>query len=167
MKKNLVSKSLTLGIVLLLFVVGVSPGIGIFSNKKKLEEENIKEIESISATDYDTVNKFADTPKIRIFLFCNIEAYDTGGRAYLIPGYFNSLNNGLNVKGASGFCLAGNKTETQPLYINEEAFSNWQWIIVSLYTGLLYNNFLTNPGVKINIFDLVGKAVLVIISYLP
>ena len=157
MKKNLSNKIFALGLILLFIGFGIHPVVGIFSNTENENHYN-------SAID-DSIYQHADKSKIRIFILCKIESLSIGGKAYLFPGYFDSLNGGKDVFCASGFCVAGNKTETQALFINGEDFSNWQWMFVSLYTGVVNNYSLTNPGIKIHVFDLIGRAGFLIVSY--
>lgn len=148
MRIRLVYKILIIGIILLTVFQGNFSADAESINTEVIQEENL------------------DRPKIGIYPFCEIcTINNNGGRAFLFPGYLESVKGETQVRMASGFCKPGDTTYTGILNINGKDFNNWQWMIISAYTGLLENYWITPPGLNIPVFRLDGNAGFVIISY--
>jgi hypothetical protein len=112
----------------------------------------------------DSRNPVTAKSKIRFFIFCDIDIL-TSGRAFLFPGYLDSVSEGTNVSVASGLCFVGNESYSGTIKLKGIEINNWQWMFVVFYTGFLKNYWSNLPPKPKHIFSLDGSALLVIVSY--
>jgi hypothetical protein len=163
MNKYLLKKILSFSLILLFIGAGINSVFASSITTIKEDIDKIKEKNFCSDDNY-LINLFPINSRFRIFIFCEIEAL-TSGRAFLFPGYFNTLEDGINVSRASGFCIVGNTSIADPIKINGIDLYNWHRMIIVFYTGFLKNHYLNLPPEKQPIFTLDGNALLVIVTF--